>query len=307
MSLEPKLQTFWDWRAVGNWVGGGTGTGIMVIAALLALAGIDSYVYAVLACVFVSAGLFSVLLKIGRPLRSLYVFRNPFTSWMSREAWVGVLLLPAGLLAWWLHSLSWLIVAALLAWSYLYCQAWILKDCRGIAAWRTDEIVALIMTMGLVEGAAIILVLGTVVPAMQFSLGSYAFTIPALAAEINTTGILLAVLLLIAARSIGWRRYYLALINNAPLRTIDKLKQTHKPYLYAGNLLPALLLVTAMFAGSAAGGFSVLAGLCLLVSGWTVKFVIVARAGYDQGFAMSFTPARGAGKPGPGIKPGWPT
>jgi len=34
-------------------------------------------------------------------------------------------------------------------------------------------------------------------------------------------------------------------------------------------------------------------------------FAIVARAGFNQGFALPHTPVRGTGQPGPGVKPGW--
>jgi phenylacetyl-CoA:acceptor oxidoreductase subunit 2 len=36
-----------------------------------------------------------------------------------------------------------------------------------------------------------------------------------------------------------------------------------------------------------------------------LKFVLVTRAGYNQGFALEHTPVRGSGAAGPGVKPGW--
>jgi phenylacetyl-CoA:acceptor oxidoreductase subunit 2 len=35
------------------------------------------------------------------------------------------------------------------------------------------------------------------------------------------------------------------------------------------------------------------------------KFALITRAAYNQGFAILHTPARGAGTPGVGAKPGW--
>ncbi|MFQ5659714.1 MAG: hypothetical protein ACE5GZ_04765 [Gammaproteobacteria bacterium] len=306
MSVSPVRQTHWDWRAVGNWVGGGTGSGIMILAALLALMGIDSYFTVLLSCVFIMAGLFSVLMKIGRPLRALYVFRNPFTSWMAREAYVAVLLLPSGLAAFWFHSPALLLLSALFAFGYLYCQAYILKDCRGIPAWRIDEVVPLIITMALVEGAGIILLSGPFIPPLQRYFLSPEIQLSSLAKEISSPDLLVTAWILLVARVITWQRYYSALKENSPVATIEQLRQVNRPYLMFGNLLPVLLLFTPWLLNEFITVPLVVAGLCMLLSGWWVKFIIVARAGYDQGFALPHSPARGAGKPGPGVKPGWP-
>jgi phenylacetyl-CoA:acceptor oxidoreductase subunit 2 len=48
-----------------------------------------------------------------------------------------------------------------------------------------------------------------------------------------------------------------------------------------------------------------LAGLMALGGGWALKFTLVARAAYNQGFALKKLPVRGQGTPGPGVKPGW--
>jgi phenylacetyl-CoA:acceptor oxidoreductase 26-kDa subunit len=58
-----------------------------------------------------------------------------------------------------------------------------------------------------------------------------------------------------------------------------------------------------LFAGS-----TVLFGLAAapaFVAGWALKGVVVRRAAFNQGFALKHTPVRGAGRPGPAIKPGW--
>jgi phenylacetyl-CoA:acceptor oxidoreductase subunit 2 len=36
-----------------------------------------------------------------------------------------------------------------------------------------------------------------------------------------------------------------------------------------------------------------------------LKFVLITRAGYNQGFALKHTPVRGVGIAGPPVKPGW--
>jgi phenylacetyl-CoA:acceptor oxidoreductase subunit 2 len=43
----------------------------------------------------------------------------------------------------------------------------------------------------------------------------------------------------------------------------------------------------------------------MILCGWFCKYQIVIYAAYYQGFAITHTPARGGGKPGPGLKPGW--
>jgi phenylacetyl-CoA:acceptor oxidoreductase subunit 2 len=36
-----------------------------------------------------------------------------------------------------------------------------------------------------------------------------------------------------------------------------------------------------------------------------LKYVLVTRAGFNQGFALARTPVRGWGAAGPAVKPGW--
>jgi phenylacetyl-CoA:acceptor oxidoreductase subunit 2 len=47
------------------------------------------------------------------------------------------------------------------------------------------------------------------------------------------------------------------------------------------------------------------AGIIAAVSGWWLKFTIVTRAAFNQGFALPTTPVRGAGSTHPGARPGW--
>ena len=41
------------------------------------------------------------------------------------------------------------------------------------------------------------------------------------------------------------------------------------------------------------------------LSGWGIILIIITHAAINQGYAMPHSPARGAGTPGPGVKPGW--
>lgn len=87
----PRLQRAWDIRAACNFIGGGTGTGLILLALAAALGGADWLPALLLGLLFVGFGLTMVLFEIGRPWRALNVFLHPQTSWMTRE---GVLALP---------------------------------------------------------------------------------------------------------------------------------------------------------------------------------------------------------------------
>ena len=84
----------------------------------------------------VALGLFLLLLKIGRPLRFIYVLRQPQRSWMTREAWIAAALFPLAALALWFGGPALLIAAAGLAVLFLFSQAMILQAAKGIPAWR---------------------------------------------------------------------------------------------------------------------------------------------------------------------------
>jgi len=40
-------------------------------------------------------------------------------------------------------------------------------------------------------------------------------------------------------------------------------------------------------------------------AGWALKFIMITRAAYNQGFALNHTPVRGSGLPGGAVKPRW--
>ena len=151
---EPWHQTSWDWRAAGNFIGGGAGTGLIVFAALAGAQGPALAALMLAGLALVGAGLFCVALELGRPLRALNVFRNPWTSWMGREAWTSMLLFPAGLAAaWGVPGFAW--AAAALALVFVYCQARLLQAAKGIPAWREPLFVPLLVTTGLAEGGGL--------------------------------------------------------------------------------------------------------------------------------------------------------
>lgn len=288
MSVAPWHQTNWDWRAACNFIGGGSGTGLLLFAAIAAAQGAPFRASGLLGLVLVGAGLSFVWLEIGRPFRALKVFLHPHTSWMTREAMVAPFLFAAGFAALLLGSVAVFWIAAVLGMLFLYCQGRILFASKGIPAWRQPTIVPIIMITGLTEGA-----------------GFLAAVLPSAAPELPLRWPLASLFLLLVARTVAWRSYLNQLAaGGAPVKTLAVYARFDKPFIFVGNALPALLAVAVLFAG---GGVltSLLAGFLAVAGGWALKFTVVARAAYNQGFALPIPPVRGQGGREPGAKPGW--
>ncbi len=287
----PTLQTVWDWRAAGNFIGGGSGTGLLLVTAVAALTGSAVLIPSLIGLAFVALGLSLVWLEIGRPLRALHVFFHPQTSWMTREASVAGPLMLVGLLTLWLQWLGLVIVLALLAALFLYCQARILHASRGIPVWRTPRIVPLIITTGVLEGAALFLVFLPLLPTETLAGAERAAQVLLLAFAVLRFG--------------SWRSYRSGLEGDAPIAALEVLKGSETVVTVIGSVAPALLVIGALMAPQFSAELGVTAGLLAAISGWFLKFMIITRASYNQGYALARTPARGGGKPGPGTKPGW--
>jgi phenylacetyl-CoA:acceptor oxidoreductase subunit 2 len=162
-----KPQRHWDARAALNFIGGGAGAGLVIASVLLP----DPRAAVVLATALIGAGLFAVWLETGRRLRALHVLFNPFTSWMTREAFAALLLFPLAFGT--ILTGRFVTAAAIAAAAFLYCQARILRAARGIPAWRAPQVVPLVVTTGLVEGAGLCLFFGAAAPAV----GLFAFLV----------------------------------------------------------------------------------------------------------------------------------
>ncbi|TAN49461.1 MAG: phenylacetyl-CoA:acceptor oxidoreductase [Rhodospirillales bacterium] len=275
--VSPWLQTNWDMRAAGNFIGGGTGTGLLVAALFQ---GMDQpRLFAFMGLLFVGLGLLSVWLEIGRPWRAVNLFFHPQTSWMTREGLVALPLFALGGLAVLFDSSIALTGAALVGLVYLYCQARILNAAKGIPAWRHPALVPALMAMGLAEGAGLAMVLTA-----------------------GQGGLLL--LLMLVQRFVAWRRYLKLLSKDgAPLGTQRAFTASYKLFLVAGHILPVALLGLGAVFGSSA--LFVLAGLLVAASGWWMKLILITKAAYNQGFAVPHIPVRGQGEPGACVKPGW--
>lgn len=273
----PRLQTSWDWRAAGNFMAGGAGSGLIVFAAL-SRAGTGTLAVQMLAGVaLVALGLFCVWLEIGRPLRALNVFFNPRRSWMSREAFVAALLLPAGLAAAaGLPGARW--VAALLALAFVVCQSRILQAARGIPTWREPLVVPLVILTGLAEGAGLHLIMQPLASEREALLG-------------------VAFIALVLARGLVWFAYRQRVEAVAPARARAALDGAGGLLLLVGAVLPlalALPVFAALADGVAGAAFLAIAGLAAAATGAWLKFTLVTRAAFHQGFALAHLPVRGA-------------
>ena len=256
---RPWQQTNWDWRAAANFMLGGTGAGLIVAAGFVQ----DQAHYQVmLALILVAAGLGAVWLEIGRKLRALHVFFNPFTSWMTRES-----LAAAALFAFGISHLAfrqpWTqFAAALAALAFVYCQARILRAAKGIPAWRAPEVVPLVLATSLAEGAGL---------ALLFEPDSFALAL------------FVAALL---GRAMAWLDYRSALAQH-PGRSA--LESAGKWLIRVGTLVPLALVLGGIFHPQAA----IFAAIAAILTGWWFKFVLVTRAALNQGFSLPQLPARG--------------
>jgi len=288
--VEPWHQPHWNWKAAGNFLCGGAGTGLLAVSAGVAVAGAPFALPALSALGLVAFGLVLLLFKIGRPLRSIYVLRQPQRSWMSREAWIAGAMFPLGILAVWFGNLVLLFAAAVCGLLFLYCQAMILQAAKGIPAWRLPQIVPLIVVTGLTEGCGLFVLMSLT------RLGERSLVMP----------VAVALVVLVAARGLSWLAYSTALRKaGAPSRTVEIL-DFYQPWLRAfGLVLPVIAIVVGFIFTATAPLSLAFGGLCAFAAGWALKFIIVTRAGYNQGFALNRTPVRGSGVAGAMVKPGW--
>ncbi len=286
IAIAPSMQSNWDWRAAGNFVCGGTGSGLMVFAAAGGWLRLAHFEWVALgALLIVGCGLSLVWHEIGRRWRFLNVLRNPATSWMSREAWAASVLFGAGGIGVLLASPAWLSLAAAAAVVFLFCQAQMLRAARGIPAWRDRAIVPVVLSSGLSEGAGLLLAASALEGVVPIWLA-------------------LSVVVLVVCRSAAMVWYALRLFTGrAPLAVLPRLRRTSAIVLGAGSIVPLVLLLIAASAFTVP--CAVAAGLLTAVAGWQFKYTLVRGLACMQGFALKHAPARGALAPGIGARPGW--
>lgn len=273
---RPWQQTQWDWRAAGNFVCGGAGSGLIAFAAVASARGSALTLFVLAGLGLVSLGLLCVWFELGRPLRALNVFLNPRTSWMARESIAATLLFPVGLAAAFaMPELLWL--AALLALAFVYCQGRMLQAAKGIVAWREPMLVPLMVVTGLTEGA-----------------GWYWLLSAAQSQSVPGSLLLFGALMLL--RYVLWRAWRARLAAHAAPRALAAIDAAGRVLLVVGTLLPLALIATAALlpAGSSSTALAAAAGALAAVCGAWFKFTLVRRGGFNQGFALAHLPVRGA-------------
>jgi phenylacetyl-CoA:acceptor oxidoreductase subunit 2 len=288
--VEPSRQQHWDWKAAGNFICGGMGSGLFLFTALASFRYHDLVPLGLFALGLVGLGLFLVLLKIGRPFRFIYVLRQPQRAWMAREAWIAAFFFPLAGLALWSQARALRFAAALTAVLFLLSQAMILKEAKGIPAWRVFWVVPLVIVTGLAEGSGLFLVAVAQIAAFD---------------PLTQLAGIIAVALA-ALRAWIWRSYQAALeAEGAPTRTLAILHDFRSWFFVGGLAMPSALIIPGITMGTAPGVLFAIAGVCITATGAALKFIVVTRAGFNQGFALVHTPVRGAGIAGPAVKPGW--
>ena len=281
-----RLQGFWDARAACNFIGGGTGSGLLLWAAIGLAAGLPYYPAALIGLFFVAAGLFMVWLEIGKPWRALNLFFRPQTSWMTREGIIALPLFATGAIAilFDLQDRFGLAlpqpvipaaIAGLLGLAFQYCQIQIIHSSKGLPAWREARIVPLLALSGLTEGFGIYLVVI-----------AYFGHLPAVLPIICLT--------LIAARVAAWYAYLSGLSHrDAPESTMTALRASGPAFVTIGHVVPILFLALGVIAPGTAIPLAALAGIMASLGGWFLKVRLVTRAAYIPGFSIPRAPARG--------------
>jgi phenylacetyl-CoA:acceptor oxidoreductase 26-kDa subunit len=274
---NPWQQAHWDWRAAGNFIFGGAGSGLLVFTVASGLQGVAARLLVLTGLALVGLGLLCVWLEIGRPLRAANVFINLRLSWMSREALASVFVFACGLgLAAGVQACA--APLAVVALAFLYCQARIVQGARGIPAWREPLIVPLLVACGLAEGAGLFWLLG-------------AWQVPAHAAASGLFAVLVAV------RWALWRTWRKRLgdaqIAPRALAHVDRIAPVVQWIGGALALALALLAAGGLAPESWNPALLAAAGLAVAVSGARFKFTLITRAAFNQGFALARLPVRG--------------
>ena len=272
----PRQQTNWDWRAAGNFIDGGAGSGLIVFSALSGAQGMVLTGLVLFGLALIGIGLSCVWLEIGRPLRALHVFFNPRTSWMTREAFTAALLFPTGLaVAAGVPASVWTVAA--LALVFVYCQGRMLGAARGIPAWREPLLVPLLVLTALVEGGGLFF-------------ATVALHRGGSARLLGFFGVL------VLARVLVWLAYRRRLAATAAPGALAALDAAGRVLQLAGTLLPLVLIALAAGVTTGAAMASALAsagGLLAALAGAWSKYALITRAGFTQGFALPHLPVRG--------------
>jgi len=285
---SPRQQRNWDWRAAANFIAGGAGGGLLLFNAMVSVNPDVIRVATLLGLMLIGGGLTCVWFEIGRPWRALNVYRHFGTSWMTREAFVALVLFPVGGLALLTLQPQLVMLSGILGLAFLYSQARILAANKGIPAWRHPRSIALMIATGLAEGGGF---LACVVAFGAMPIGPVA---------------LIFLIVLIAVRAYFWKAYLAGMVaDGAPDGAVQVLSGFASRFVLMSHVVPALLVVLALAGLPGRAVLVFAAGLMVVAGGWMLKYTLVRRAAFTQGLALLRLPVRGAGPSGPAARPGW--
>jgi len=295
-ALTGKRQTFWDWKGATNFILGGMGSGVIIMAWLGSVTGVVNAAVLpsinTLGAAIMAVGLLTLLFKIGKPMRILNALRRPQSSWMTREMYIAAVFYAAMALTvlpyvlsvplWSAGVVSMLNGAvALLALGFLYAQAQILFAAKGIPAWRAPLIPWMLFASGLFEG-----------------LGLLAIIYAAMSSVIISDPLLAGVGALLAGANFSlWVSYRqrAKIVGIGPLARQD-LAGITPGLAFAGHAVPFALFIGAQLvpAMNIPAVYAV-AGIGVLFGGWLWKLTVITKACHQQGFAVPRLPQRGSG------------
>ena len=152
-----------------------------------------------------------------------------------------------------------------------------LQAARGIPTWREPLFSPLIVLTGLVEGGG-------------------AFFLTDALHHAGTEPLLVLFGTLVLARVVVWLAYRRRIAAIADPRALAALAVPGRVLQIVGTVLPlALVALTVVVAlsGEAVSAAAGVAGLAAWITGACLKYALVTRAGFNQGFTLAHLPVRG--------------
>ncbi len=288
-STLQTLQTFWDWRAAGNFIGGGTGSGLFIAVAIAVQFDQRPLLFAIVGLGLIVVGLSLVWTELGRPWRFLNVFAHAAKSWMTREAFAAIPLMFVGLAAMWFANEVLLVLGAILALIFLYCQARMLHGGKGIPAWRAPISIPLLIITGLAEGLGAFFLISVAVLAIPDSV-----TFVSAPGPVAIKALTWLLLLMIVLRLVVWQAYRESLSqDDGPAMTVKILDGFSPWFVIVGHAIPAILCLATLWLPAGGNIALFIAGGCVMIAGWRAKLIIVTKAAYKQGYAIKHRPIVG--------------
>jgi phenylacetyl-CoA:acceptor oxidoreductase 26-kDa subunit len=101
---------------------------------------------------------------------------------------------------------------------------------------------------------------------------------------------------LVIARALLWPAYQRRIASRAAPRALAALDAAGNWLQHTGSIIPLLLIALATSGwvdGSPSAVLLALAGLLISAAGAWLKFTLITRAGFNQGFALAHLPVRG--------------